>query len=203
MYTNCFRLLYCHFCSHDGDKGMARKRREKTRYTGIYKQTGNNLYDVKYNFKEIDETTGETKYKAKWVYSIESLDLAKKTLLQLQTASYDDGKITFGEAYDLWLAKARIANYTDLAIKNTGEHIRMIYNFISPDFKLRNVDYSLYSGFIEKCRAEKAYSEYTVSNLRKLIALAWREGQNSYCYCYRFCINGQLPCQQFFFQKWG
>ncbi len=43
-------------------------------------------------FKEIDETTGKTRYKAKWVYSIESLDLAKKTLLQLQTASYDDGE---------------------------------------------------------------------------------------------------------------
>ncbi len=160
---------------------MAMKRREKTRYTGIYKQTGSNLYDVKYNFKEIDETTGETKYKAKWVYSIESLDLAKKTLLQLQTANYDDGEITGGEAYELWLAKARIENYTDVAIKNTGEHLRMIYNFIYPDFKLRNVDYSLYSSFIEKCRAEKVYSEYTVSNLnktfRKLITLACREGR--------------------------
>ena len=79
------------------------------------------------------------------------------------------------------MAKARIENYTDVAIKNTGEHLRMIYNFISPDFKLRNVDYSLYSSFIEKCRAEKVYSEYTVSNLnktfRKLITLACREGR--------------------------
>ena len=160
---------------------MAKKRREKTRYTGIYKQMGSNLYDVKYNYTEIDETTGETRYKAKWVYSIESLDLAKKALLQLQTASYDDGEITLGEAYELWLAKARIENYTDVAIKNTGEHIRMIYNFISPDFKLKCVDYSVYSRLIEKCRAEKVYSEYTVSNInktfRKLITLAYREGR--------------------------
>ncbi len=49
---------------------MARKRREKTRYTGIYKQTGSNLYDVKYNYKEIDEATGETRYRAKWVGSL-------------------------------------------------------------------------------------------------------------------------------------
>ena len=154
-------------------------RRTPTKYPCIYKQTDKDLYDVRYNYKELNEETGKTEYKTKWVYGVESIDLAKKTLLQLQTNSYDDGEITLQEAYELWLVKAKIEGYTDTAIKNTGEHIRMIYTVLPPDLKLKDVDFSLYSSFIERCRVERDYSEYTLSNLnktfRKLITLAYKE----------------------------
>ena len=55
----------------------------------------------------------------------------------------------------------------------------MIYTVLPPDLKLRDVDFSLYSSFIERCRVERGYSEYTLSNLnktfRKLITLAYKE----------------------------
>lgn len=154
-------------------------RRVPTEYQCIYRQTDKDLYDVRYNYKELNEDTGKNEYKTKWVYGVKSIELAKKTLLQLQTSTYDDGEITLQEAYELWLAKARIEGYTDVAVKNTGEHIRMIYTVLSPDLKLRDVDFSLYSSFIERCRVESGYSEYTLSNLnktfRKLITLAYKE----------------------------
>lgn len=57
----------------------------------------------------------------------------------------------------------------------------MIYTVLSPDLKLRDVDFSLYSSFIERCRVERGYSEYTLSNLnktfRKLITPAYRENR--------------------------
>ena len=142
-------------------------RRVPTEYQCIYRQTDKDLYDVRYNYKELNEDTGKTEYKTKWVYGVKSIDLAKKTLLQLQTSTYDDGEITLQVAYELWLAKARIEGYTDVAVKNTGEHIRMIYTVLPPDLKLKDVDFSLYSRFIERCRTERCYSEYTVSNLNK------------------------------------
>ena len=105
-------------------------RRVPTEYQCIYRQTDKDLYDVRYNYKELNEDTGKTEYKTKWVYGVKSIDLAKKTLLQLQTSTYDDGEITLQEAYELWLAKAKIEGYTDVAVKNTDEHIRMIYTVL-------------------------------------------------------------------------
>ena len=82
-------------------------RRLPTQYQCIYRQTDKDLYDVRYKYKELNEDTGKTEYKTKWVYGVKSIDLAKKTLLQLQTSTYDDGEITtLQEAYELWLAEA-------------------------------------------------------------------------------------------------
>ena len=108
------------------ENSKKKPRRTPTKYPCIYKQTDKDLYDVRYNYKELNEDTGKNEYKTKWVYGIDSIDLAKKTLLQLQTSTYDDGEITLQEAYELWLVKAKIEGYTDTAVKNTGEHIRMI-----------------------------------------------------------------------------
>lgn len=113
-----------------------KSRRIPTKYPCIYKQTDKDLYDVRYNYKEFNEDTGKTEYKTKWVYGVTSLDLAKKTLFQLQTSTYDDGEITLQGAYELWLTKAAIEGYTETAVKNTGEHIRMIYTVLPPDLKL-------------------------------------------------------------------
>jgi hypothetical protein len=48
-------------------------RRVPTEYQCIYRQTDKDLYDVRYNYKELNEDTGKTEYKTKWVYGVKRL----------------------------------------------------------------------------------------------------------------------------------
>ncbi|MBQ9249625.1 MAG: tyrosine-type recombinase/integrase [Oscillospiraceae bacterium] len=160
-------------------KSEKAQRRAPTKYPCIYKQTGKPLYDVRYNYKEEDKETGKVHYKNKWVYGLGSLDLARSTLLQLQMGTYDDGEITLQEAFELWQVNARILQYKEVTIRNTTGHMHMIYTVLPSTLKLKDVDYALYSRFIEQCRTERKYSEKMVADLnktfRKLITLAYRE----------------------------
>lgn len=155
-------------------------RRTPTKYPCIYKQTGKNLFDVRYNYKVIRADTGKTEYKSKWVYGITSLALAKRALLQLQSTGVEDEKITLEDAFNLWLKKAKIEQYSEHSIKNTTCHINMIYSVVPRDLKLEQIDYSVYERFIEGCR-ESGYSQMMIVDLnktfRKLILLAYKEGK--------------------------
>ena len=56
------------YCSNEEEKMEKKKpRRVPTQYQRIYRQTDKDLYDVRYNYKELNEDTGKTEYKTNQV----------------------------------------------------------------------------------------------------------------------------------------
>lgn len=171
---------------------MSKKKvRITTNQPGVYANQETGKYDVKYSYTEYDPISGEKKYKAKWVYGINSYKTAVSVLagMKIQRNSSNDGDITLEKALELWMNKAHANNYSQTSIRNTKQQYNMIVKFWSPEAKLKYITEDSYLELISKCRAY-GYSEETVYNinacLRKLVKLAYRNRklqENPFDYC--------------------
>ncbi len=171
---------------------MSQKQvRMKTNQPGVYQNQQTGKYDVKYCYTEYDPTRDEKRYRAKWIYGINSYQTAVNTLAKMKakkiTVKRED--ITLKEALELWENKAVANNYSEISIRNTKQQYGMITRFWLPETKLRFITEESYLSLISKCRAY-GYSEETVYNinacLRKLVKLAYRNhhlSENPFTYC--------------------
>ena len=154
--------------------------REKTKVPSIYFNKSTGLYDVKYNYKEYDPIQGKNVYKAKWKYNLRTMTEAKEVLARLQTGAEKtaDKDITLEGIYQVWLREAEADGFSVVTIRNTEQQLRMIYQFLPPETKLKNITGDVYSDLIAKARAKK-YAEETLHNInacfRKLMRLAWKK----------------------------
>ena len=122
---------------------MAEKvKRTTTKYKSIYFNESTKKYDVKYNFKEYDVKSGKNKYRAKWVYNLNTLTEARQELAKLQTGQVkaDDKDITLEGAFELWKIKAQGQDFSPVTINNTTQHMTMIYQFLPQSTKLKDID---------------------------------------------------------------
>ena len=154
--------------------------REKTKIPSIYFNKSTGRYDVKYNYKEYDPIQGKNVYKAKWKYTLRTLAEAKDALARLQTGAEKtpDKDITLEGIYQVWLREAEADGYSVVTVRNTEQQLRMIYQFLPPETKLKNITSDVYTDLIAKARA-KQYAEETLHNInacfRKLMKLAWKK----------------------------
>lgn len=160
---------------------MAEKvKRTTTKYKSIYFNVSTKKYDVKYNFKEYDVKTGKNKYRAKWVYNLNTLTEAKAELAKLQTGQVkaDDKDITLEGAFELWKIKAQGQDFSPVTINNTTQQMQMIYQFIPKDTKLKDIDEDVYYKFCADIR-KHGYADETLSSInatfRKMINLAYKK----------------------------
>lgn len=155
-------------------------KRSKTKYKSIYFNENTKKYDVKYNYKEYDPKTEKNRYRAKWVYNINTLTEARQELARLQTGGVveDSKDITLKGVYELWLIKAKSQDFSPVTINNTSRNMSMIYQFLSADTKLKNIDETVYQKFCADMR-EHNYSDETLrllnSTFRKMINLAYKK----------------------------
>lgn len=151
-----------------------------TKYKSIYYNENTKKYDVKYNFKEYDVKTGKNRYRAKWVYNLNTITEAKSELAKLQSGGIRPGDkdITLQGAYELWLIKAQGQNFSPVSIKNTRQQIKMIYQFVPATTKLKDIDEEVYYQFCRDIR-KYGYSEETIHSInatfRKMINLAYKK----------------------------
>ena len=119
---------------------MAQKvKREKTKIPSIYFNKTTGLYDVKYNYTEYDPLQKKNVYKSKWKYNLRTMSEAKETLARLQTGAEKtaDKDITLAGIYQVWLKEAEANGYSVVTVRNTEQQLRMIYQFIPQETKLR------------------------------------------------------------------
>lgn len=158
---------------------MSDKIREKTKYKNIYFNNQTRKYDIKYNYKEYNPLTQKNNYKSKWKYNLLTLTEAKKELAKLQSGEIieEPKEITLKGIYEVWEREAISNNYSIVTIRNTQQQLKMIYQFLPPETKLKNITEETYNFLIASCR-NKNYSEETLHNInacfRKLIKLAYR-----------------------------
>ncbi len=155
-------------------------KRSKTKYKSVYFNENTKKYDVKYNFKEYDPKTEKNRYRAKWIYNINTLTEARQELAKLQAGGIveDSKDITLKGVYELWLIKAKSQDFSPVTIKNTERNMAMIYQFLPADTKLKNIDETVYQKFCADMR-EHNYSDETLrllnSTFRKMINLAYKK----------------------------
>lgn len=155
-------------------------KRSKTKYKNIYFNENTKKYDVKFNFKEYDPKIERNRYRAKWVYNLNSITEAKQELAKLQAGGIveDSKDITLKGVYELWLIKAKSQDFSPVTIKNTERNMAMIYQFLPADTKLKNIDETVYQKFCADMR-EHNYSDETLrllnSTFRKMINLAYKK----------------------------
>ena len=155
-------------------------KRSKTKYKSIYFNENTKKYDVKYNFKEYDPKTEKNRYRAKWLYNINTLTEARQELARLQSGGVveDSKDITLKGVYELWLIKAKSQDFSPVTIKNTERNMAMIYQFLPSETKLKNIDENVYQKFCADMR-EHSYSDETLrllnSTFRKMINLAYKK----------------------------
>ena len=155
-------------------------KRSKTKYKSIYFNENTKKYDVKYNFKEYDPKTERNRYRAKWLYNINTLTEARQELAKLQAGGIveDSKDITLKGVYELWLIKAKSQDFSPVTIKNTERNMAMIYQFLPSETKLKNIDETVYQKFCADMR-EHNYSDETLrllnSTFRKMINLAYKK----------------------------
>jgi len=153
-------------------------KRTTTKYKSIYFNENTKKYDIKYNFKEYDPLTQKNKYRAKWIYNLQTLSEAKTELAKLQSgqAVVEDKDITLAGIYNVWKLEAKANGFSVITERNTEQQMNMIYQFIPADTKLKNITGDIYTYLISKCR-DKKYSEETLHNInacfRKMMNLAW------------------------------
>lgn|GEM_PF-1560557 len=151
-------------------------KRTKTKTPNIYFNENTKKYDVKYNFKIYDPYTQKNKYKSQWAYNLNTIAEAKTELAKLQAGQTqsENKEITIEGAYQLWEKKAKANNFSPVTIKNTKEHMRMIYQYLPKNTKIKNITEETYQELATKCR-DHGYAEETLhsinSTFRKLINL--------------------------------
>lgn len=156
------------------------QKREKTKYANIYYNIDTQKYDVKYNYKVYNAVKKKNDYKSKWVYNCSTISEAKLALANLQTKQdvIEDKDITLETIFELWKAKAKAVNYSVVTISNTEQHMRMIYQFLDKDIKLKDITEETYYKLASDCRNHN-YSDETLhsinSTFRKMINLAYKK----------------------------
>ena len=159
---------------------MAGQKRTKTQYKCIYFNEDTKKYDVKYNFRVYDPLTKKNKSKSKWIYNQRTIGEAKKALADMQTGKVkaDSKEITLAGAFDLWKIKAQGQNYSPVTINNTEQQMRMIYQFLPEDTKIKDITEDVYYKFASDCR-EHGYSDESLHSInatfRKLINLVYKK----------------------------
>ena len=166
-------------------KGPSQVRRAVPKNAGIYFNDTTKKYDVKYNYKVYDPDTGKNKYKQKWKYNLRSLEEAKMALADLRSGGIpvDDKEITLEGIYKVWLKKAEAGDLSVNSIRHTESQLKIIYEFLPKETKLKNITGAVYDDLFSKLRAKELdkgghYSEETLhsvdSCLHKLMKLAWK-----------------------------
>lgn len=154
--------------------------RKVTKYTGVYYNEASQKYDVKYNYKVYDVKTGKNVYKSKWIYNIKTLAEARHILAEFHSGkSVSESKeITLQGVFELWKIKAKGQNFSPVTIYNTERYMKIIYKFLPPDTKLKDINEDVYYKFCTDIRAY-GYSEESLSTInatfRKLINLAYKK----------------------------
>lgn len=164
-----------------GAFSMAGKvKRTKTKYAGVYYNENTKKYDVKYNYTVYNPLKKANDYKAKWIYNIPTITEAKAQLAKLQTNGVKDSDkdITLSGAFDLWKIKAQGQDFSPVTINNTSEHMRMIYQFLPAETKLKDITEDVYYKFCADVR-EHNYADETLRSInatfRKLINLCYKK----------------------------
>ncbi len=154
--------------------------REKTKYKNIYLNTNTKKYDVKYNYKVYNPLTKKNEYKSKWVYNLLTIADARQQLALLQTGQIktDDKDITLEGAYELWKIKADAKPFSPVTLRNTEQHMQMIYQFLPRDTKLKDITEEVYYKFSADCR-KHGYAEETLYSInatfRKMMNLSYKK----------------------------
>ncbi len=154
--------------------------RTKTKYKSIYFNENTQKYDVKYNYKVYNPVTQKNDYKSKWIYNLKTLSDAKQQLAKLQTQGdvEKDKDITLQGIFEAWKVEAEAIPLSPVTISNTTQHMNMIYQFLPPETKLKNITSEVYYELSAKCR-NYGYAEETLysinSTFRKLINLAYKK----------------------------
>lgn len=153
---------------------------KKTGYKNIYYNENTKKYAIKYNYTVYNPLTQESVYKSKWIYNQATLTMAKKDLAQLQANSnvLKDKDITLKGIFELWKDKAVGQNYSRASIRNTEQQVKMIYKFLPPDTRLKDITEEVYYKLSSDCR-NYGYSEETLHSInacfRKLINLSYKK----------------------------
>lgn len=156
------------------------QKREKTKYANIYYNIDTQKYDVKYNYKVYNAVEKKNNYKSKWVYNCSTVAEAKNALanMQIQQDKIEDKDVTLHTIFELWKTKAEAVNYSKVTIRNTEQHMNMIYQFLDKDTKLKDITEETYYELASKCRSY-GYSDETLHSInatfRKLINLAFKK----------------------------
>ncbi len=156
------------------------QKRVKTKYANIYYNENTQKYDVKYNYKVYNAVKKKNDYKSKWIYNYATVAEAKLALASMQTQQdrIEDKEVTLQSIFELWKTKAEAINYSKVTIRNTEQHMNMIYQFLDKDTKLKDITEETYYQLASQCR-EHGYSDETLhsinSTFRKLINLACKK----------------------------
>lgn len=159
---------------------MAGQKRTKTKYPGIYFNETTQKYDVKYNYKIYNPLTKKNDYKQKWAYNFLTLTEARAELAKLQSGGVkpEDKDITLGGAFELWKLKATTQGFSPVTISNTEDHMKMIYQFIHKDIRLKDITEQVYLQFCSDIK-NHGYADETLHSInatfRKLINLCYKK----------------------------
>ena len=109
------------------------KVRIKTNQPGIYMNQKTGKYDVKYNYTEYDPMGNTKKYKAKWVYGINSYKTALSTLANLKSGNLKvrEDDFTLSDALELWMTKSEANVFSKSKLVQTiTEKIEIFPHFV-------------------------------------------------------------------------
>ncbi len=168
-------------------KATSQVRKAVDGYKGIYFNETTKKYDVKNNFKVYDPQTGKNTYKQKWSYNHRTLEDAKNALAMLRNNGVKpvDKEITLDGIHQIWIVYVQSEGMSEKTIKNTENQLKIIYEFLPKDTKLKNITEDVYDKLFVMLRAKELsngnhYSEETLHSLNaclhKLLKLAWRRG---------------------------
>ncbi len=89
-----------------------------------------------------------------------------------------DRDITLQGVLELWKVKARGHNFSPVTVRNTDRQMRMIYQFLPPDTRIRDITEEMYYKLMADCRSH-GYSEETVHGInatfRKMMNHAYKK----------------------------
>lgn len=159
---------------------MATQKRKKTKHPGVYFNETTKKYDIKYNYKTYNPLTQKHDYKQKWKYNFLTFTEAKSELITLQKGGLapEEKDITLSGAFELWKLKATTQGFSPVTISNTEDHMKMIYQFLDKDTRIKDISEQVYLKFCADIKAHK-YSDETLHSVnatfRKLINLCYKK----------------------------
>lgn len=159
---------------------MASQKRVSTKYPGVYFNETTKKYDIKYNYKVYNPLTKKNDYKQKWSYNFVTLTEARAELAKLQAGGIkpEDKDITLAGAFELWKLKADTQGFSPVTISNTEDHMKMIYQFIHRDTRLKDITEQVYLQFCSDIK-NHGYADETLHSInatfRKLINLCYKK----------------------------
>ena len=158
---------------------MPGQKRIRTEHRNIYYNVDTGKYDIKYNYKEYNESRQRNDYKAKWTYNINTIDEAKAVLekMSVRKESRQENGVTLQDAFELWKNKAVAQGYSKITIINTEYYMKMLGDVMPLDTKIGEITEGMYEKLFSECRGK--YKDETIKTLnatfRKLINLAYKK----------------------------